>query len=345
MTLTQLHAAASAAKSLAPLLAVKNLQVHFGTPLGAIRAVDGVSFHINPGETLAVVGESGSGKSVTSLTIMGLLTKGVGQVAGGAITFDGQDMLALSERQLRALRGREISMIFQEPMTSLNPVYTIGAQIAESARLHLGMNPGQANARALEMLDLVGIPEPRARLRNYPHELSGGMRQRAMIAMALVCRPRLLIADEPTTALDVTIQAQILELIKELQAEMGMSVLFITHDLGVVAEMAERVVVMYSGRAVEEGPVSEVLLRPRMPYTMALLNSIPKRTAGLRRRLETIPGNVPNPLLLPPGCSFHPRCFHARDEICNVDVPPISEIGPDHRVRCARHQAIRAETA
>lgn len=328
----------------APLLEVDNLQVQFKTPIGVVRAVDGVSFHINPGETLAVVGESGSGKSVTSLTIMGLLTGGRRNVVGGSIFYDDKDMLAMSERELRGLRGGAISMIFQEPMTSLNPVYMIGAQIAESARLHMGMNKRQALARALEMLELVGIPEPRARLRNYPHELSGGMRQRAMIAMALACNPRLLIADEPTTALDVTIQAQILELIKKLQAEMGMSVLFITHDLGVVAEMADRVVVMYTGRAVEDGPVEEVLMRPRMPYTMGLLNSIPKRGGERGRRLDTIPGNVPNPLSLPLGCTFHPRCFFARDRACNTDVPPLMERALGHRVRCARQDEIQEES-
>ncbi len=326
----------------APLLQVDNLKVHFNTPLGAIKAVDGVSFQINPGETLAVVGESGSGKSVTSLTVMGLLTGGTRHVAGGSIRYDGKDLLAMSQKQLRALRGGEISMIFQEPMTSLNPVFMIGAQIAEAARLHMGMNRAQASKRALEMLELVGIPEPQTRLRNYPHELSGGMRQRAMIAMALACNPRLLIADEPTTALDVTIQAQILELIKDLQKELGMAVLFITHDLGVVAEVADRVVVMYSGRAVEEGTVEEILLRPRMPYTMGLINSIPKRAAeaGVVTRLQTIPGNVPNPLSLPSGCSFHTRCYYARDRICNTDVPALEDVGNGHKVRCARYRDI-----
>ncbi|MFN3973289.1 MAG: ABC transporter ATP-binding protein [Gemmobacter sp.] len=322
-----------------------NLKVHFKTALGIVRAVDGVSFHINPGETLAVVGESGSGKSVTSLTVMGLLTGGQRHIAGGAISYDGRDMLKMPERDLRALRGGEISMIFQEPMTSLNPVYMVGTQIAEAARLHMGMTNRQATARALEMLELVGIPEPRARLKNYPHELSGGMRQRAMIAMALACNPRLLIADEPTTALDVTIQAQILDLIQRLQRELGMSVLFITHDLGVVAEMADRVVVMYSGRVVEEGPVAEVLLRPRMPYTRGLLNSNPRLARKSARRLDTIPGNVPNPLKLPQGCSFHPRCRFGRDGVCNTDVPPIIEVSPGHRVRCARYDEIREDVA
>lgn len=326
-----------------PLLSVDNLQIHFKTSLGVIRAVDGVSFQINPGETLAVVGESGSGKSVTSLTIMGLLASGQKHVAGGTIQYDGRNMLALSQSELRSLRGSEIAMIFQEPMTSLNPVYMIGAQIAESARLHMGLNKRQASARALEMLELVGIPEPRARLRNYPHELSGGMRQRAMIAMALACNPRLLIADEPTTALDVTIQAQILELIKDLQKEMGMSVLFITHDLGVVAEVADRVVVMYSGRVVEEGSVDDILLRPRMPYTMGLINSIPKRAGTDVTRLQTIPGNVPNPLLLPRGCSFHTRCYFAHDGVCNADVPPLLEVEPGRNVRCARYKAVMEE--
>ncbi len=326
----------------ADLLEVEDLKVHFRTPLGAIKAVDGVSFAIKPGETLAVVGESGSGKSVTSLTIMGLLSGGVRNVAGGSIRYRGKDLLAMPDSELRSLRGGEISMIFQEPMTSLNPVYMIGAQIAEAARLHMDMNRRQASARALEMLELVGIPEPQTRLRNYPHELSGGMRQRAMIAMALACNPKLLIADEPTTALDVTIQAQILELIKKLQKELGMAVLFITHDLGVVAEVADRVVVMYSGRAVEEGTVEEILLRPRMPYTMGLINSIPKRAAeaGKVTRLQTIPGNVPNPVSLPAGCSFHPRCFYARDRICNTDVPALVDVEPGHKVRCARYRDI-----
>ena len=333
---------ASKTRSTEPLLQIDDLKVHFRTPLGVIKAVDGVSFQIMPGETLAVVGESGSGKSVTSLTVMGLLSGGTRNVAGGALRYDGKDLLAMSEKQLRALRGGEISMIFQEPMTSLNPVYMIGAQIAEAARLHMNMNRAQANKRALEMLELVGIPEPHTRLRNYPHELSGGMRQRAMIAMALACNPRLLIADEPTTALDVTIQAQILELIKDLQKELGMAVLFITHDLGVVAEVADRVVVMYSGRAVEEGTVEEILLRPRMPYTMGLINSIPKRAAeaGSVTRLQTIPGNVPNPLSLPAGCSFHTRCYFARDRICNTDVPALVNVEPGHKVRCARYRDI-----
>ena len=324
------------------LLEVDDLKVHFSTPLGVIKAVDGVSFSIAPGETLAVVGESGSGKSVTSLTVMGLLAGGVRNVAGGTIRYDGRDLLGMPQNELRALRGGEISMIFQEPMTSLNPVYMVGAQIAESARLHMGMNRRQASRRALEMLELVGIPEPQTRLRNYPHEMSGGMRQRAMIAMALACNPRLLIADEPTTALDVTIQAQILELIKDLQKELGMAVLFITHDLGVVAEVADRVVVMYSGRAVEEGTVEEILLRPRMPYTMGLINSIPKTAAelGTVTRLETIPGNVPNPLSLPRGCSFHTRCYYARDGVCNTETPALVEVEPGHKVRCARYRDI-----
>ncbi|MFU8825143.1 ABC transporter ATP-binding protein [Yoonia sp.] len=333
----------SAAQTPVPLLSVDDLKVHFKTAMGTIKAVDGVSFQISPGETLAVVGESGSGKSVTSLTVMGLLSGGQRHIAGGSIRYDGKDMLAMSDKQLRALRGGEISMIFQEPMTSLNPVYMVGAQIAEAVRLHLRLNRSQAKKRALEMLELVGIPEPQTRMRNYPHELSGGMRQRVMIAMALACNPRLLIADEPTTALDVTIQAQILELIKDLQKEFGMAVLFITHDLGVVAEMADRVVVMYSGRAVEEGTVEEILLKPQMPYTMGLINSIPKRAAeaGHVHRLQTIPGNVPNPLSLPTGCSFHPRCYFARDQVCNTQVPELIEVAPGRKVRCARYQDIQ----
>lgn len=343
MTMIDATLQPQAKAKVAPLLEVDDLQVHFKTALGAVKAVDGVSFQISPGETLAVVGESGSGKSVTSLTIMGLLVGGTRHVAGGTIRYDGQDLLGMSQRALQDLRGGEISMIFQEPMTSLNPVYTIGKQIAESARLHMGMDKKQAMARALEMLELVGIPEPRARLGNYPHELSGGMRQRAMIAMALACNPRLLIADEPTTALDVTIQAQILDLIRKLQSELGMAVLFITHDLGVVAEMADRVVVMYSGRAVEDGSVRQILMDPQMPYTMGLINSIPKLAGSAGKRLETIPGNVPNPLMLPQGCSFHTRCFFAKDGECNTIVPGFDEVEPGHRVRCSRHRAIMEE--
>lgn len=327
-----------------PLLDVANLAVHFKTPLGVIKAVDGVSFQVKRGETLAIVGESGSGKSVTSLAIMGLLPLGSRNVAGGDIFYQGKSLLKLRDDEMAKLRGSDISMIFQEPMTSLNPVYTIGMQISEAARLHLNMTRKEARDRAEELLVLVGISEPRARLANYPHELSGGMRQRVMIAMALVCNPKLLIADEPTTALDVTIQAQILDLIRRLQADLGMSVLFITHDLGVVAEMADRVVVMYSGRTVEEGPVETIMTRPMMPYTMGLLNSIPTRGGGRKRRLDTIPGNIPNPLSIPAGCAFHPRCRFVVEPQCVSKVPEIVEASRGHMVCCLRFREIAAES-
>ena len=319
------------------LLDVKDLQVYFDTDEGTVKAVDGVSFHIDKGETLAVVGESGSGKSVTSLAIMRLIPTPPGRFAGGEILFGGQNLLKKSEREMRRIRGNEISMIFQEPMTSLNPVYTVGDQIAEAIVLHQKKSQRQAMKMAVEMLDLVGIPEPQKRVKNYPHQMSGGMRQRVMIAMALSCGPKLLIADEPTTALDVTIQAQILDLMNKLQKEIGMSILFITHDLGVVAEMADRVVVMYAGRAVEEAEVEEIFLRPKMPYTLGLLNSIPRvdKAAEHQARLEAIPGNVPNPLYLPEGCAFHPRCRYMKEE-CKAAIPPLEDTGDGHMVRCIR---------
>jgi len=318
------------------LLEVNDLKVHYDTDAGAVKAVDGVSFHLDKGETLAVVGESGSGKSVTSLAIMRLIPIPPGRIAGGEILFDGENLLAKPERAMRRIRGNAISMIYQEPMTSLNPVHTVGQQIAETLVLHRRISRRQAMRRALEMLELVGIPEPGRRLHDYPHQMSGGMRQRVMIAMALACDPKLLIADEPTTALDVTIQAQILDLMRELQAEIGMAILFITHDLGVVAELADRVVVMYAGRVVETGSAEDVFLRPKMPYTIGLLNSIPrvgqKKSMG-RQRLLAIPGNVANPLALPPGCPFHPRCSF-RTEACREAVPPLESAGGGHLVRC-----------
>ncbi|MHB2165933.1 ABC transporter ATP-binding protein [Alsobacter sp. R-9] len=322
---------------------MRDLQTHFRTEDGVVKAVDGVSFHVGRGETVAVVGESGSGKSVTSLSIMRLIPP-PGAIVGGSITFDGRDLLAMSGAEIRAVRGNEIGMIFQEPMTSLNPVKTIGDQIAEAVALHQKKDKRAAREVAVEMLDLVGIPDPRRRIDNYPHQMSGGMRQRAMIAMALCCRPKLLIADEPTTALDVTIQAQILDLMRKLQRELGMSILFITHDLGVVAEMADRVVVMYAGRVVEEGDVRDIFARPRMPYTRALMNSIPRLDrAGERRRLESIPGTVPNLLRPPPGCAFAPRCSFASD-VCTMAIPPLEDSGGGHMVRCARWRAIASET-
>ncbi len=332
------------------ILEVRDLRVEFRTDEGVVRAVDGVTFHIEKGETLAVVGESGSGKSVTSLAIMRLIPSPPGRIVGGEILFRGKDgkekdLVRLPEAEMRRIRGNDIAMIFQEPMTSLNPVYTVGDQIAEAIMLHQGKGKAEALELAAEMLELVGIPEPRKRLSSYPHQMSGGMRQRVMIAMALSCNPSLLIADEPTTALDVTIQAQILELIKQLQEEIGMSVLFITHNLGVVAEIADRVVVMYAGRAVEEAEVTETFKRPLHPYTMGLLNSVPRVDVGggRRRRLEAIPGNVPNPLFLPSGCTFHPRCRWAKGGLCDGEVPGLEDAGGGHMVRCYRWREIQGE--
>src|SRR6056297_780757 len=323
------------------LLEVNDLKTYFDTDEGTVKAVDGVSFHIDKGETLGVVGESGSGKSVTSLSTMRLIPQPPGRFAGGEIKFEGQDLLKKSEREMRKIRGNEISMIFQEPMTSLNPVYTVGDQIAEAIVLHQNKSRNQAMKLATEMLDLVGIPEPAKRVKNYPHQMSGGMRQRVMIAMALSCGPKLLIADEPTTALDVTIQAQILDLMRQLQREIGMSILFITHDLGVVAEIADRVVVMYAGRAVEEAHVNDIYGKPQMPYTRGLLNSIPRvdQAATAQERLEAIPGNVPNPLHLPDGCAFHPRCKYMKDA-CKEAIPPLEDTGDGHMVRCIRWEEI-----
>jgi len=319
------------------LLEVKNLKTYFDTDEGTVKAVDGVSFHLDRGETLAVVGESGSGKSVMSLSMMRLIPTPPGRIAGGEILFEGEDLVKKSEREMRRIRGNDISMIFQEPMTSLNPVYTVGDQIAEAIVLHQGKSKRQAMVLAAEMLDLVGIPEPGKRVKNYPHQMSGGMRQRVMIAMALSCGPKLLIADEPTTALDVTIQAQILDLMRKLQDEIGMSILFITHDLGVVAEVADRAVVMYAGRAVEEAHVNDIFADPKMPYTLGLLNSIPRvdRAAVHQERLQAIPGNVPNPLNLPEGCAFHPRCRFAQEK-CKIAIPELENTGGGHMVRCVR---------
>ena len=320
------------------LLDVKDLKTYFDTDEGTVKAVDGVSFHLDKGETLAVVGESGSGKSVTSLSVMRLIATPPGRIAGGQILFEGQDLVKKSERDMRKIRGNDISMIFQEPMTSLNPVYTVGDQIAEAIVLHQRETPRAALKKATDMLELVGIPEPAKRVKNYPHQMSGGMRQRVMIAMALSCNPKLLIADEPTTALDVTIQAQILDLMRTLQREIGMSILFITHDLGVVAEMADRVVVMYAGRAVEEAGVVDIFKDPQMPYTLGLMNSIPRvdKAADHQERLQAIPGNVPNPLRLPEGCAFHPRCRFVEDR-CKAAIPDLEDAGGGHMVRCVRH--------
>jgi len=317
------------------LLEVENLQTHFRTPDGVNRAVDGLSFHVEAGETVAIVGESGCGKSVTSMSILRLIPEPPGKIAG-TIRFQGKDLLKLSDREMRAIRGNEISMIFQEPMTSLNPVLTVGRQIGETLRLHQGLNKEQAEARAVEMLRLVGIPEPERRVREYPHQLSGGMRQRVMIAIALACNPKLLIADEPTTALDVTIQAQILDLMRDLKHRVGAAIILITHDLGVVAEVAERVVVMYAGRKVEEAAVGPLFRNPKHPYTQGLLGSVPKLGSSLtgeETRLAEIPGLVPSLKQKIQGCVFASRCPYATD-LCRQVAPALEEKAPGHIAAC-----------
>jgi peptide/nickel transport system ATP-binding protein len=330
----------------APLLAIEDLRTWFYTRDGIVRAVDGVSLAVQPGETLAVVGESGCGKSVTSLSILRLVASPPGRIVSGRLLFEGRDLLELSEDAMRAIRGNEISMIFQEPMTSLNPVFTIGRQIAEALELHQGLDRRRATARAVEMLQLVKIPEPERRVRQYPHELSGGMRQRVMIAMALSCDPKLLIADEPTTALDVTIQAQILDLMRELKAKTGAAIILITHDLGVVAEMAQRVVVMYAGRKVEEAPVDALFARPLHPYTKGLLGSIPRLAeaaeGSARKRLAEIPGVVPSLKEAIPGCVFAPRCPYATAR-CGAEYPPLEERSAGHWVACWEWERLAAQ--
>lgn len=318
------------------LLEVKNLKTYFYTEDGVVKAVDGVSFHVNEGETLGLVGESGCGKSQTSLSVMRLISH-PGKIVDGEIYFNGQNLLALSDDEMRKIRGNDISMIFQEPMSSLNPVFTVGYQISESLMLHQGLSKEEARKKAVEMLRLVGIPEPEKRVDEYPHQMSGGMRQRVMIAIALSCNPKLLIADEPTTALDVTIQAQILDLMRDLRRKFNTSIIMITHDLAVIAEMADRVIVMYTGKIVEEAPVRQLFKNPGHPYTQGLINSIPKLHVE-SERLEAIGGTVPNPLNLPPGCRFANRCKYARD-ICRQKEPPIIEIESGHRVACWLHCA------
>jgi oligopeptide/dipeptide ABC transporter ATP-binding protein len=305
------------------LLEVKNLQTHFQTRAGLVRAVDGVSFHLDEGELVGLVGESGCGKSITALSLMRLVGA-PGKIVGGEILFGGENLLAASDERMREIRGDDIAMIFQDPMTSLNPVFTVGEQIAEALRLHRKLSRKQAREAAVEAMREVSIPDPARRADDYPHQLSGGMRQRVMIAMALACDPRMLIADEPTTALDVTIQAQILELIDELRRTRNLAVLLITHDLGVVAEVADRVAVMYTGRIVEESPVEELFARPKHPYTEGLLRSVPKLTeAEVKReeRLQTIEGTVPKPTNLPAGCHFAPRCPHRMPRCTEGDIP------------------------
>ncbi len=330
----------------APLLEVEDLKTYFFTRDGVVRAVDGISFSVAPGETLAIVGESGCGKSVTSLSILRLIASPPGRTVAGRVLFEGRDLLKLSEPEMRRVRGDAISMIFQEPMTSLNPVLTIGHQIAEVLMLHRGLPREAALQRSVEMLRLVRMPEPERRIAQYPHQLSGGMRQRVMIAIALACEPRLLIADEPTTALDVTIQAQILDLMRELKDRTGAAIVLITHDLGVVAEMAQRVVVMYAGRKIEEAPVVALFARPRHPYTRGLLDSIPKLGAAIQSgalpRLREIPGTVPSLAEPIVGCAFAPRCAYATLR-CQSETPPLEEKAPGHHVACWESARMLAE--
>jgi len=321
-----------------PLLEIDDLRTHFFTGAGVVRAVDGVSWQVRGGETLGVVGESGCGKSVTALSILRLVADPPGRIVGGAIRFEGHSLLDLSESQMEAVRGNDISMIFQEPMTSLNPLMTIGRQIGEAIALHQGLSQREALEQASEMLRRVHIPEAERRVHAYPHQLSGGMRQRAMIAMALSCNPKLLIADEPTTALDVTIQAQILDLMRELQETLGTAIILITHDMGVIAENADRVVVMYAGRKVEEASADDLFEQPGHPYTMGLLGSLPNlevaaHTQARRARLVEIKGMVPSLADLPQGCSFAPRCGFATDE-CRAVYPPLEQHRPGHWVAC-----------
>jgi len=318
---------------MAQLIEVKDLRTSFFTPDGEVKAVDGVSLEIEEGKTLGLVGESGCGKSVTALSIMRLVPSPPGKVVGGEILYRGRDLLKLDGEAMRKIRGNEISMIFQEPMTSLNPVFTIGNQIGEAIRLHQGLGRKETRQKTIEMLRLVKIADPEQRIDDYPHQLSGGMRQRVMIAMALSCNPSLLIADEPTTALDVTIQAQILELMKELQQKLGMSLLLITHDLGVVAEQADEVAIMYAGKVVERAKAKEIFDRPLHPYTVGLLNSLPGAGNHKKKRLDAIPGMVPSPLELPGGCRFRDRCPKAAG-ICAEAEPELAEKGKEHWAAC-----------
>ncbi len=337
------------------LLEVRGLKTHFDTDRGVARAVDSVSFQIAAGETLGLVGESGCGKSVTALSILRLVATPPGRIVEGSIRLEGRELLGLSEDEIRRVRGNDISMVFQEPMTSLNPVFTIGNQLMEPLMLHQQMNRAEAWRQAVEMLGRVKIPSAETLMKQYPHQVSGGMRQRVMIAMALVCRPKLLIADEPTTALDVTIQAQILDLLEELQQEMGMSVLMITHDLGIVANLASRVAVMYAGRIVEMAGTRELFARPRHPYTLGLFESRP-RLGARRERLEVIAGAVPNPVSFPAGCRFHPRCKFVAEQ-CRTEEVMLAEpelvrvgaemmtVGGEHETRCGRVQRGEIELA
>jgi peptide/nickel transport system ATP-binding protein len=317
------------------LLEIRGLKTHFATDDGWLHAVDGVDLTVDQGETVAVVGESGCGKTVTAMTVLKLIAMPPGRIVAGEVLWQGRDLVPLGSDAMRRIRAKEIAIVFQEPMTSLNPVYTVGDQIAEVVRLHEGASRRTAMERAIEMLRLVHIPTPEARVHDYPHQFSGGMRQRVMIAMALSCRPKLLIADEPTTALDVTIQAQILDLLAELKAEFGMALMLITHAMGVVAETAQRVVVMYAGKVIEEAPVGELFANPRHPYTQGLIRSIPRiDTAAIRKtRLEAIAGVVPKLIAPPEGCRFAPRCKFAMEK-CTRATPPLREVAPGHKVAC-----------
>jgi peptide/nickel transport system ATP-binding protein len=318
----------------APLLEIQGLRTYFDTDDGVVHAVDGVDLAVARGETLGIVGESGCGKTVTAMSVLKLIAMPPGRFAGGRILWQGRDLLPLGRSAMRRIRGKEIGIVFQEPMTSLNPVYAVGAQIAEAVHEHEGLGRRGAFERAVEMLHLVKIPNPQRRAHDYPHQFSGGMRQRVMIAMALSCKPQLLIADEPTTALDVTIQAQILDLLGEMKERFGMAIMLITHAMGVVAETAQRVVVMYAGRVVEEAPVEELFERPHHPYTQGLIRSIPRLDRpGAKTRLEAIPGVVPSLAKPPPGCRFAPRCRFAMP-VCTAEVPRLREVAPGHKAAC-----------
>jgi oligopeptide transport system ATP-binding protein len=326
------------------LLSVKNLKTHFRSEDGVVKAVDGVSFEIKKGETLGIVGESGSGKSVTNLSVMRLIQDPPGKIVDGEIVFDGTDVCALSIDEMRKIRGKRMAMIFQDPMTSLNPFLKISTQLMEVTQLHLGHSKNQAYEHAVKMLRTVGIPDPESRIDNYPHEFSGGMRQRVMIAMALSCDPELLIADEPTTALDVTIQAQILELIKDLKSRLGTSVILITHDLGVVAGMTDKIIVMYAGKIFEQAPTREIFARSANPYTKGLLRSVPDPAHEQGRELYQIPGLPPDVANLPPGCPFQDRCYRVED-ICRHEFPPFVEINADHHSLCHFANEVHNETS
>ena len=328
----------------APLLEVEDLRVEFAAPEGTVRAVDGVSFEIREGETLGLVGESGCGKSITALSLLRLIAP-PGRISGGRIRYRGRDLLTVSEREIRKIRGKEIALIFQEPVAALNPVFTVGAQISEAIRVHNRIGRKEAMAEAVRLLGLVQIPDPRRRIHEYPHQMSGGMCQRVMIAMALSCKPSLLVADEPTTALDVTIQAEILDLLRRLREQFDLSVLLISHNLGVVAESGSRVAVMYAGRIVEEAPVREIFASPKHPYTLGLLRSMPRlgeRARTGRRRLSTIPGSVPDPARREPGCPFAPRCPEAM-EACRQVEPRLLPLSPGRKVSCFLHHPAEGE--